>query len=310
MASDRLHRLVDQQFVYSRCRGCKLVFLSERPTEAAAPALYPDDYASYVAQGPLRAAPVPPLARPLAALSRAQSRRPLDLVPKVVARAVPDRLPPALARLYSPPGEGATVLDYGCGRTDVLDRARDQGWDHTIGVDFTTSVLAAVAAAGHRAVAASRLDAEVADASVELVRLNHVLEHVYDPLGLLTLLRRKTAPGGAVHVVVPNGASAWAALFRGRWFNSDPRHLSLFRPAHVRSLSARAGFGKVQVLHETTSRDIVRSWGYRLEDRGRIAHEQVQALADDPARARLLWYPARASAVLGVGDRFHAVLLP
>ena len=307
-AHDRLHRLVDQDFEYSKCRDCHLVLLTVRPVEAGAAALYPDDYGPYTDGQDGEAVTAPPLGPVLGALSRAQARWPLVLVDRAVARVSPDRLPGELAHLYTPPSPSAAMVDYGCGRPAFLDRARGDGWAVTIGVDFTPSVLARVAAAGHRAVAAADVGTAVDDESVDVIRLNHVFEHVYHPLELLELLHRKLLPGGTLHLAIPNGRSWWASVFRRRWFNADPRHLVFYGPDHIRRLAENCGFGEVRILHEVVTRDIVRSWGYVLEDRGRLRHPQVQALALDPDRQRLVLVPARLAAAFGAGDRFHALL--
>ena len=41
---------------------------------------------------------------------------------------------------------------------------------------------------------------EVADESLDLVRLNHVLEHLYNPKDALRALRVKMNPGARLHI--------------------------------------------------------------------------------------------------------------
>lgn len=304
---DRLHQIVDQEFIYSRCRACGLVFLSVRPTETAAAELYPDQYASYLPQNrasqparSTRAATSSPVPRVLRKVARRGA--------KLVESAFPDRLPTELERVYTPPSGHAALVDFGCGRPEFLDQARDRGWYTTMGVDMTPSVLERIEAAGHVAHATADFPEAVADGSIAVIRLNHVLEHLYDPATVLRTTRRKLVPGGVAHVAVPNGRSLSATLFRSYWYNADPRHVVQYAPQHVRSLADRAGFSDVRIVHEVITRDIARSWGYLLEDRGRLDHVGVAALGDDPRLSRLLRYPAWVSAAAGRGDRFHAFL--
>ena len=297
---DRLHQLDDQEFTYSRCRSCGLVYLSVRPTEHDASLLYPNDYAPYVASAGARPADAPP---PVGHRRGRAARA----VGKVVDRALPDRLPGVLHAVYTPKPPGALV-DYGCGGPAFVDGARARGWQTTIGVDMNPGVVARVEAAGHRGVLASDFAAAVADESVAVVRVNHVFEHLYDPVKVLSTIRTKLAPGGTVHLAVPNGKSVWAALFRADWYNSDPRHLVQYAPDHLRLVAERAGFGDVQIVHEVITRDIARSWGYVRERRGSLDHAGVEPLAMDRRLHAILDPPARISASLGRGDRFHALL--
>src|SRR5690606_4600196 len=72
---------------------------------------------------------------------------------------------------------------------------------------------------------------------------SHVLEHVYDPSGLLSECYRLLKPGGHLRVVVPNPKSWGHKLFGSRWRGLEPpRHLHLFTPEALRMLSERAGF--------------------------------------------------------------------
>ncbi|MFA5882555.1 MAG: class I SAM-dependent methyltransferase [Acidimicrobiia bacterium] len=306
---DRLHRLDQQDFTYSRCRTCRLVYLSVRPTREDSGRLYPDDYAPYLTSAGARelGETAPASGRPASAPSQPRPRRVTRFVGKAVDRVLPNRLPGVLDAVYTPRPPGALV-DYGCGGPAFLDQARTRGWATTIGVDMNPGVVARVADAGHRGVLAGDFGDAVADGSLAVVRLNHVLEHLYDPVEALSTIRSKVAPGGTVHIAVPNGASVWAALFRSDWFNSDPRHLVQYAPAQLRRLAALAGFSDVLIVHEVITKDIARSWGYVRERRGSLDHAGVEALAADKRLQVLLEYPARFSAAIGRGDRFHALL--
>lgn len=299
---DLLHRLDRQVFTYSRCRSCGLRYLSDRPTEAASAALYPDSYAPYVASQQVASTTSPPTSE-----RSVPSGRTTRVLRRAVDRALPDPLPRALEDLYAVPKRGALV-DYGCGGPAFLDRMRARGWAATIGVDMNEGVVGRVEAAGHRGVPADAFAEEVDDRSVALARLNHVFEHLYHPVEVLSTIRTKLVDRGAVHIAVPNGDSVWASVFRGYWYNSDPRHIVLYSPGHLRTLAERAGFTDVRIVHEVITRDIARSLGYVGERWGTMDASRVEALGADRRLRGMLIYPARISASMGRGDRFHAVL--
>ena len=86
----------------------------------------------------------------------------------------------------------------------------------------------------------------------DIVVLNHVLEHVADPVGLLQDIKRRMVSGGALHIAVPNVAS-WGAYLPG-WTSYEPYHLLYFTPATLRQTVAQAGFVvERQVTHESFS---------------------------------------------------------
>ena len=74
----------------------------------------------------------------------------------------------------------------------------------------------------------------------DVVVMNHVLEHVADPLALLTAARRRLRSGGVLHLAVPNVAS-WEARCSG-WNSYAPYHLLFFTPGTLRLAAQKVGF--------------------------------------------------------------------
>lgn len=74
----------------------------------------------------------------------------------------------------------------------------------------------------------------------DVVILNHVLEHVPDPVGMLREIRARLSPGGCLHVAVPNVGS-WDARLPG-WISYAPYHLVYFTHASLAQALAHAGF--------------------------------------------------------------------
>lgn len=77
----------------------------------------------------------------------------------------------------------------------------------------------------------------------DAVVMNHVIEHVHDPVGLLCECRRLLRPGGLLVAVTPNVAGRGHRRFGRRWRGLEPpRHLHLFNPATLATVAGRAGF--------------------------------------------------------------------
>jgi SAM-dependent methyltransferase len=236
------------------------------------------------------------------------TRRALDRFNAALARRYPDPLPAALDRFYSPQRPGMLLFDFGCGSEAFLNHARARGWD-TLGADFAPGAVEAARRAGHRALAVGPgLWGQIPDGSVDAVRMNHVVEHLYRPHEVLAALRRALRPGGRLHLATPNAACLTFRLLRQRWFSLDcPRHIVLYSPATIRAALARAGFARVAVYQEVLTKDMARSLGYVLQDLGRLDGAGVTGLADRPGLAALLFATARVAALTGVADRLHVI---
>jgi SAM-dependent methyltransferase len=150
-------------------------------------------------------------------------------------------------------GSKGRVLDIGAGRGELLREARSQGWS-SIGIE--TSPSFADQAARHSGVEVRRESIEhcgFAAGSFDAVILSAVLEHVYDPNGLIREIARVLRPGGALFIQVPNEQGLYFRLgnlyqkLRGRdWVVNlsptfAPFHIFGFSPRSLRRLLAKHG---------------------------------------------------------------------
>jgi SAM-dependent methyltransferase len=292
-----------QRFEYFRCTRCGAYFLAERPRESELGKVY---FAGY---GPYQEAPEAPsaVADPSGAHPFARlAAPPLRAAGAAIGLTGRHRLRRMLSWAYTPEAAGETLVDYGCGAATFLNDARERGFT-TVGVDFTDTVLQAVRASGHAAYFAGEdFERHVPDGRVSCVRMNHVIEHLYRPLDALAAIRAKMTPGGRIHIATHNPASLGSRTFGRRWHALDcPRHVILYRPRVLRRLLGELGFRDIAVVHEVGPKDLSRSWGIVLFDRGRIAPEQIGAMAADPVRSGLFSPIASIAALLSASDRYH-----
>lgn len=154
----------------------------------------------------------------------------------------------ALVRAACPPP--ARLIDAGAGRGRFVARARAVGYDASglepsaRGVDWARDRY------GVELERAGIDDASVPEASVDVVTLWHVLEHVEDPAATLATLRGWLRPGGVLLVGVPN-LDSWQARIGGpRWWHLDlPRHRTHFTATGLRVLLRREGFAVAREQH-------------------------------------------------------------
>ncbi len=155
--------------------------------------------------------------------------------------------------LYLPARRGARLLEIGCGRGDTLQTLSDSGWISE-GVDFDPRVVAAARARGLQVRLGSLAAQQFPEDYFDAVAMSHLIEHVHDPLALLSESRRIMKPGARIVLVTPNARSVMHGLFGSSWRSLDlPRHLYLFTPETLVALASRAGFTGVRTF--TTVRE-------------------------------------------------------
>jgi SAM-dependent methyltransferase len=102
-------------------------------------------------------------------------------------------------------GLEARILDYGCGSGDWLLNLAHLGYRRLCGVDIESNraSLGSLRENGISTHAISELDG-LPDESFDIVRLEHVLEHLPHPVSTLAGLRRLISRGGWLVVTVPS----------------------------------------------------------------------------------------------------------
>lgn len=135
-----------------------------------------------------------------------------------------------------------SLLEVGCGSGDTLVFLATLGWK-TVGIDVDPVAVEVARKRGLDvrvgSIMAHRFDSESFDAIV----MNHVIEHLHDPLAILAECKRVLRPGGCLVLVTPNTASLLHRVFGRSWMSLDPpRHLYLFSSQSLIRLVCKAGF--------------------------------------------------------------------
>lgn len=86
-------------------------------------------------------------------------------------------------------------------------------------------------------------DLERSEATYDFIRLNHVLEHLRDPVEALERAARRLAPDGVLYVEVPNVEVYARVKTRGNMFHYG--HISNFSPWTLRAAAGRAGLAEL-----------------------------------------------------------------
>ena len=148
------------------------------------------------------------------------------------------------------------VLDVGCGAGDLVLWLGAQGLSAS-GIDPSTDAVAEARARGAVAECATLETWAKHPANMGrygAITLVNVLEHVPDPIAVLSALRRLLAPGAALVFRVPNDfsdiqqAAEASGVARKGWWIAAPDHINYFRPETARAACAEAG---LEVAHVT-----------------------------------------------------------
>jgi 2-polyprenyl-3-methyl-5-hydroxy-6-metoxy-1,4-benzoquinol methylase len=158
------------------------------------------------------------------------------------------------------PAQGARLLDVGFGDGSFLLNAQEAGW-HVAGVDTDPVVVGAAQAAGldvRRGGIESFFDQQ---GRFDVITLSHVIEHVPNPVEVLSTANRLLKPGGRLWLATPNIDSLGLRCFGRHWRGLEaPRHLVLFGINSMRLALARSGFRRVRYIPRAdATREMVRA---------------------------------------------------
>jgi len=248
--TDRVFFCAPGVWTLYRCLGCGSAYMDPRPTRRTIGLAY---RSYFTHETPCAAAPERP-ATPLRRLKAAlrndylRSRYGISVGPAVplgrlaVYLAVHRRLNiDRWVRHLPRPSRGARLLDVGCGNGQYLITARTLGWD-AWGIDPDPGAVAAARSAGLRVEQRGFPDTGLPDGYFDVVTMNHVIEHLHDPVGALREVRRILKPGGTLWIATPNIGSIGGRYYGHHWRGLEPpRHLVLFTAASLALACKRAG---------------------------------------------------------------------
>lgn len=217
----------EREFVFVECEGCGHVHLDPRPTFDSASAIYPAHYY---------------------ALSGAHRSGALSLLGRVKDVVVTRRVRP----LVSDVRPGGRVLEVGCGDGSLLlSIGRVRPDLRLVGIDLQFS--------GPTRHSLERQGVEVVEGALEetdfgepldMVIMNQLVEHLWEPRACLARVYEALRPGGILSISTPN-LDGWDRRFSAAhaWGGYHiPRHLNLFTRPSLSRLLEQHGFRVVHTV--------------------------------------------------------------
>jgi 2-polyprenyl-3-methyl-5-hydroxy-6-metoxy-1,4-benzoquinol methylase len=233
------------------CRACGVAWLDPQPGDEEIPKLYLRYYTHH-------AAPATRLNR----LRRAAFQsvlakmgypveRPKEMLPRLLSHARSVARAAALDVMGLDSSQVGTLLDVGCGNGEFIGRMRSLGWTVS-GVDPDPAAVARCRGQGLQVLGRTIVDVPNTPL-FDVITLNHVIEHVADPIALLRECRGRLRPEtGILVMTTPNIKSLGHWWFKRNWRGLEvPRHLMLFSPAGLSECVARSGLRLRSIRTET-----------------------------------------------------------
>lgn len=249
--TDRVFFCAPGVWTLYRCKGCGSGYLDPRPTRESVGLAY-RSYFTHQAPSPA-AQPLTLLRRLKAGLRNDYLRyrygvslgRAVPLGRIAVYLAVHRRLNIDRANRHLPrAAPGARLLDVGCGNGQFLLTAGALGWE-AWGIEPDPHAVAAARSAGLRVEQGGLPETGMPDAYFDVVTMDHVLEHLHDPVAALREVRRILKPRGILWIATPNLDSLGSRRFGPHWRGLEPpRHLVLLTPSSLELVCVRAGLSR------------------------------------------------------------------
>lgn len=177
--------------------------------------------------------------------------RPKEILPRLLSRLPSLERAGVLEVMGLSASRAGTLLDVGCGNGEFIERMRNLGWSVT-GVDPDPAAVKWGQSQGLEIFQGTVSDVP-SSKRYDAITLNHVIEHVQDPIGLLRECRRRLRPKtGTIVITTPNINSLGHWWFGGYWRGLEvPRHLVLFSPPALTNCVDRSGLSLSFIRTET-----------------------------------------------------------
>jgi 2-polyprenyl-3-methyl-5-hydroxy-6-metoxy-1,4-benzoquinol methylase len=307
-SSDRMFG-IEGRFPTAWCFKCQVLYLKRRPTEYCISGFYPERvYYSHLPSMAVASRPLRNWIRSKLVDSRSKAGRSSHLLLRLLdwARGGPGYYLDSGWRIISMFPKGSQILDIGCGNGDALAFYQRFGWE-CYGVELSKAAVDVAVNRGLDVKHSQHLwEANYLSESFDIIRINHVLEHLYDPVRTLAEVWRVLKPTGRVLVATPNISGIHARIFGQYWYQLDsPRHIALYSIYALKMLMAMTGLRIQSMSTMSNSANILLSL-YTMMDTRQAKHRfLLSQWAPNhfwKTLGLLLWGPTRVVDLLGYGD--------
>jgi 2-polyprenyl-3-methyl-5-hydroxy-6-metoxy-1,4-benzoquinol methylase len=197
------------------------------------------------------------------------------------------------------------ILEIGYGTGDWLHWMRSLGFENLYGYDISDFNASRLHQAGVKTFTGNISELAKTNIKFNLVRLQHVFEHVPDPAGFLHNLNNILQPGGRIVVVVPNLMSLSFKLFKLHYAHlAIPHHLFHYPPQSLGRLFMKSGYSVEAIKTLGQSSIFLSSLASFLRAKGFVMSARI---VDSRISSYLLSPAAGLLGFFGLGDEVTLV---
>lgn len=202
-----------QDYGYSRCSNCSLVYQNPQPIAEDVEKRYDNDYFDYEIEN---------------------EKNFLDLI--LLGLKDAGFNPQEIA------GKGKKILDIGCATGLFLSYMKKLGWE-TFGVEICKSAAEYGNTNRGLNIYTGTLDtAGYPDDYFDIIHFSHVIEHINNPNIFIEDIYRVLKPGGLIYCITPNINGLQAKLFKENWRSAIADHMILYSVKTLKHILKKHGF--------------------------------------------------------------------
>jgi 2-polyprenyl-3-methyl-5-hydroxy-6-metoxy-1,4-benzoquinol methylase len=161
-----------------------------------------------------------------------------------------------------------TILDIGCSHGAYLVRMRELGWN-VVGQEMHEKSAEYARSMGIPVTGGRIEDTDFPPESFDVIAMNMVLEHVYDPFAVLRQITRWLKPNGTLVFAIPYFEGTEFKAFKEYSFGLQmPCHITFLTKTIIKKYLADIRYGDIRFYFHFFDRDMAASAQFRYRDRG------------------------------------------
>jgi len=185
--------------------------------------------------------------------------------------------------------ESNRILDIGCGAGHFLKVAMESGWG-AYGNEIASGALEQLSRIGVKPFFGEVQSANYPDQFFDVVYCSEVLEHLVDPVSLLSESLRILRRGGLLYLTTPNYDSLSRRILGTKWRVFGIEHICYFTPQGLARVLGGVGFSKVVVSTRNIDPDELRKLFRRRSNKtgGGFNAQTIEVLREQLEASRTL----------------------